>query len=245
MSVAITKAGTSLVLTDSATGAIKYLPSPVLDFKPSTGAGTFDVIIFRSGPQLEAVNITRISTIDGANPAATPAQIMAQIATLQNSSVGSVAGVLPSGAATEIKQDEGNLYLSKTLDRIGSIADDPAISDTGSFTIIAFIKRALTNWTNLLGIIPVRKTAGGHIALQTDAAGTDFVAFSSQACTQLTIVNDTGVNVEVKQGSGTIYLPVISNMAYKFEGITNANQLSVRRFDQNVAQVTVKARWES
>lgn len=54
---------------------------------------------------------------------------------------------LPSGAATETT-------LSAINTDLGAPADAAASSDTGTFGIIAFIKRAMQNWTTLLGRIP-------------------------------------------------------------------------------------------
>ncbi|MCX5581485.1 hypothetical protein [Kaistia terrae] len=85
---------------------------------------------------------------------------------------------------------------------------------------------------------------GGHIAVQTDASGTGFAAFSAQQARQLTIVNDTGVGLEVRQGVETVYLPVPAGAIYTFYGIDRASRLSVRRTDLGTSQLTVKARWE-
>lgn len=38
---------------------------------------------------------------------------------------------------------------------LGSPSDTPATSDTGSFSILAFIKRGMQNWTTLLARVPV------------------------------------------------------------------------------------------
>lgn len=61
---------------------------------------------------------------------------------------------LPTGASTAAKQDTGNDSLSNIDTNIGAKADAAASSDTGTFSVISFIKRSLQNWTSLLAKIP-------------------------------------------------------------------------------------------
>lgn len=61
---------------------------------------------------------------------------------------------LPSGAATEAKQDAGNTSLSSIDSSVGSKSDAAASTDTGTFSLIALVKRGLQNWTTLLSRIP-------------------------------------------------------------------------------------------
>lgn len=178
--IAITKSGVSLVFTEDS-GAVQYMPTPTFEYKIG-GSGQFDAIIFRSGEQLKAVNVTLISTIGGVAPGGTPTLIMAQI-----------SGVL-------------------------------AASGLGT---------------------PGTLTSSGHIvALTSTVLGTTFVPFASRACSQLTIVNDTGTDIQVDQDTANVLLTVLNGMALTFRGIANANQLSVCRKDRTTAQVTVRARWE-
>lgn len=95
-----------------------------------------------------------------------------------------------------------------------------------------------------LSVIP-KLTSGGTIALQTNATGATFNTFGSQACKQLTVVNDTGTKLEFKFASETVYLPLPDGQAYTFYGIANANEVNMRRADTSNTQVTAKARWEA
>lgn len=75
---------------------------------------------------------------------------------------------LPTGAATSALQTTGNTSLStiatntgttntnltELIANVGDITDTSAGSDTGNFSILAFIKRGMENWTNLLGRLP-------------------------------------------------------------------------------------------
>lgn len=85
--------------------------------------------------------------------------------------------------------------------------------------------------------------SGGNIELTTNAASNVFEAFASRVCKQVTIVNDTGFDIEVQQGATGPVIPVFDRNAFTFFGITNANQLGVRRKLAGVS--TVKARWEN
>jgi len=62
--------------------------------------------------------------------------------------------VMPTGLATSALQTAGNTSLSNLDTDVGAQADAAATTDTGSFSIIAFIKRGLQNWTTLLARVP-------------------------------------------------------------------------------------------
>jgi hypothetical protein len=72
--------------------------------------------------------------------------------------VSAAALPLPTGAATEAKQDTGNTSLGNIDTDLGAPADAAASSDTGTFGLIALIKRGLQNWTTLLGRVPANLT---------------------------------------------------------------------------------------
>lgn len=61
---------------------------------------------------------------------------------------------LPSGAATSAAQTTGNTSLANLDADLGAQADAVATSDTGTFSLIALVKRGLQNWTTLLGRVP-------------------------------------------------------------------------------------------
>ena len=86
--------------------------------------------------------------------------------------------------------------------------------------------------------------AGGHISVATNADGTTYNAFASTPCGQVTIVNDTGVDLEVRQDGAGVAIVVFNGQPFTFYGLSNANQLGVRRKDASVTPVTLAARWE-
>lgn len=88
-------------------------------------------------------------------------------------------------------------------------------------------------------------SSSGNTSAQTAATGTNWTAFSSQALKQLTISNQTGATLEFRQGGAGVGFQVPTANFYTFFGLTNANQLEVRRVDTSNTQVTVTARWES
>lgn len=95
---------------------------------------------------------------------------------------------------------EATQLLIKT--GVGAPADAAASSDSGTFSIIALLKRCLGNWTTLLARVPTlgRKTAAGSIpvTLPTDVP-TDLVADSA----------------------GTLFSPASCSHAYTYDGANN------------------------
>lgn len=184
-----------------------------------------------------------------------------------------VTGGTGGGGGGSSDTTEATQLLVKTavqnLDAdVGAKADAAATTDTGTFSLVALIKRALQNWTTLLaripalvsgrmpvdgsgvtqpvsGIVTPVLTSGGHISATTAVSGTGYVAFAAQACKQLTILNGTGVDIGVAVGGAGVEVPILAGTYYTFFGITNVNQLSVRRVDTSTTQVTVAARWEA
>lgn len=95
------------------------------------------------------------------------------------------------------------------------------------------------------GNVTAVMSSAGHLGVTTAATGSNWTTFSSQVCKQLTISNDSGVSLEIQQGGSGVGLVVQDGTYYAFYGITNANQLGVRRKDVSNTTVTVTARWES
>lgn len=141
-----------------------------------------------------------------------------------------------------------------TAPALGAPADAPATSDTGTFGLIALIKRGLQNWTTLLARIPAlvgnrmpvqnsvpTAATGAILALTTNATGTTFTAFSASACIALDIVNNTGTTIEYRRGGTGTALQIPTGSARLVVGITNADQVGVRRTDTSNVQVSLQA----
>ena len=82
-------------------------------------------------------------------------------------------------------------------------------------------------------------TSATILSATTAAGGTTFVAFGSQACSALDVVNNSGVTIEIRRDGAGVAIPLLPGQARLFVGIANANQLGVRRLDQSTTQVTV------
>jgi len=95
-----------------------------------------------------------------------------------------------------------------------------------------------------LAVVPKLNSAG-HTSVQTSATGATYVAFASQACKQLTIVNDTGTKLEARQAAAGVALRLPDGSIYTFYGLANASELDLRRADTSNTQVTATARWEA
>jgi hypothetical protein len=114
-----------------------------------------------------------------------------------------------------------NLIGSVTVTAIGATTDTVAINDTGTFSIIALIKRGLQNWTSLLAKIPAlvsgRIPVDGSgvtqpvsIALSTTPAVTTFTSITSatliasNASRKMLTIQNTGAGIlYVLFGTGT------------------------------------------
>ena len=137
-----------------------------------------------------------------------------------------VSGTVPvSGPATDAQLRASPLPVSGTITATGPLTDSQLRASPPA-------------------VEPVMN-AGGNIALATAAAGANFTAFVAQACHQLTICNDTGTTIEVRQGGAGVAIPVFDRTYFTLFGLANASQIEARRADQAGTSVTVKARWES
>lgn len=84
-------------------------------------------------------------------------------------------------------------------------------------------------------------TSAVIMSLQTSTTGTSYVAFASQACTSLDIVNNSGTTIEYRRGAAGTAMQIPSGAARMIIGITNANQIDIRRTDTSNTQVAIQA----
>lgn len=98
-----------------------------------------------SGPLTDAQ--LRASAVPVSGPL-TDAQLRAAVVPV-SPNVSRAAGVVDANTQRITVASDGPLMTS-----IGAPADAAASSDTGSFSLLAFIKRALQNWTTLLARVP-------------------------------------------------------------------------------------------
>lgn len=79
------------------------------------------------------------------------------------------------------------------------------------------------------------------MSLTTAATGTNYTAFSSQTCQALDIVNTSSVAIEYRRGATGNAMTILSGSSRLVVGITNANQIDVRRVDTSNTQITIPA----
>lgn len=85
----------------------------------------------------------------------------------------------------------------------------------------------------------------GPLSLASNATGTTYNPFASQACKQVTLINDTGVDLELQLGAtGTTFI-LWANSALTIPGITNASTIGYRRKDTSNTVVTLTGFWNA
>jgi len=79
------------------------------------------------------------------------------------------------------------------------------------------------------------------LSLTTAATGTNWTAFASTTCQSLDIVNTSSVAIEYRRGATGNAMTILSGSSRLVVGITNANQIDVRRVDTSNTQITIPA----
>lgn len=79
------------------------------------------------------------------------------------------------------------------------------------------------------------------MSVTTAATGTNWTAFSSQTCHCLDIVNTSAVSIDYRRGATGNAMTILSGSSRLVVGITNANQIDVRRTDTSNTQITIPA----
>lgn len=150
--------------------------------------------------------------------------------------------------ALVVKDGAGALAnVASTLD--GSGAHQPhhvvtsSVLPTGASTE-ATLASALSALTSILAQVTSpypRASSATIMTVQTASTGTNWTAFSSQSCSTLSVANNSGVDIEYRRDGAGSAMPIFDGYAYAIVGISNANQISVRRVDTSNTQVTLAA----
>lgn len=233
-----------------------FLSNPVIQFNEGANS-QLNTITITSGAIIKSLLIRNIVSIQGDAPQPVVDNLLNQIAALLGPapSVGEVlpgrvqitSSVLPALAATETKQDQQLTYLDRISTFLGTMDADAAETDFSEYSLMAFVKRLQTKLPELSnGSIRIKQVLldSGNIQLSTLAAGATFVSFPNVQCTQVTISNASGVTIDVRQGGAGDSMQIPNNTVVYLHGLTNANQLAVRRTDQAAAVVKITGRWE-
>lgn len=82
---------------------------------------------------------------------------------------------------------------------------------------------------------PVTASSWGTVT--TSASGSTFVALSSGACSQVILMNFTGVDLDVQKTGDPITYRIPNGIGYPVVKITDSSTVSLRRTDQSGTQV--------
>lgn len=91
------------------------------------------------------------------------------------------------------------------------------------------------------GVRVLPEASATIMSAQTAATGTNWTTFASQACAILDMQNFTGTAIEYRRGGAGSAFRIPDGGQRRIVGITNANEISVRRVDTSNTQVTVAA----
>ena len=131
-----------------------------------------------------------------------------------------IVGAAPGGMSFTID--------SVNLDAVGQAADTPATSDSGSFGLIALLKRGLHYWSTLLDRIPTKGAAAANASMPVVLASND----AQIGAKATTAVIDAG-------GSGLLgWLSTIaSKLARGRTASANSHSVTLASDDQQVAAI--------
>jgi len=128
--------------------------------------------------------------------------------------------------------------LANVETNIGALID-ASWTGSGAGSVIAILKAI---WDEISG---GASGSAANDSVSTSAVGATYVALNTVAAERVSVINDTGVDLELRQGGSGVAIPVFAGSFFTFAGIANANELDVRRVDLSNTQVTVKYRLEA
>jgi hypothetical protein len=181
-----------------------------------------------------------------------------------------------AGDASAVNQGTQITAANLTNTRIGAVDETAAASDTATSGLNGRLQRIAQRLTSLIAQLPSTlgiKTAANSLsvapasdaafaqgaprvgtttilAATTSATGSLWVAFGSQACTALDVVNtrstagatpaaDAAVAIRARRTSTTDWVTIRAGGSYMLTGLTNANQVEIQREDQSNTQLPV------
>ncbi|NJO65021.1 MAG: hypothetical protein HC836_45000 [Richelia sp. RM2_1_2] len=144
----------------------------------------------------------------------------------------------PVGGSTEAKQDDIITELQGIESAVLTDTQLRAspIDVTGPLTDTELRATPVTTNPSLPRVATVTIST-----LSTNVTGTAFALFSSASCTHLEIINLTGTTIEYQRGGSGSAFPIPSGSSRLIVGITNANQIGIRRVDQSATVVSITA----
>jgi hypothetical protein len=126
-----------------------------------------------------------------------------------------VAGKDGGGAVRSIALDTGGNVAA-----IGAQADAAASSDTGTFSLLAFVKRALQNWTTLLSRIPALGLAAATAAVPVALPNVTIVTGTTQTALNTDLLTGTTSGWYDLQGYRSGSLQIITSAGISAGAVT-------------------------
>lgn len=186
--------GNILHVANITRGVIYFQPQAGLAF---SGSYTSPVLTLSASTSGHSNSDNLLVIVDDAITGLTDAQLRATAVPV------SVAALpLPTGGATAANQATTNTTLGNIDTDLGATADAAATTDTGTFSLIALVKRGLQNWTTLLGRVPSNLTVTST-RLLVDGSGVTQPVSGPLTDTQLRAAA-VPVAPNITRGSGVI-----------------------------------------
>lgn len=212
----------------------------------------------------KADGTTDINPATEANQATANAALAALVAALADpaseTTLAAQSAKLP--AALGSTDDSGSLSIAHSTEgkaAIGALNETAPGTDTASSGLNGRLQRIAQRITSLIALLPASlgpkagasslsvveatPTASPFLKLTTSATGTTFVAFPTQACEELDIVNAEpgAVDIEIRRGGSGETLCIPAGTTRLVRSITDASDIQARRSDLSDTPAVVKA----
>jgi hypothetical protein len=247
-----------IVITVQGTGQRIPVPGNYIGAYPALMVSNGNASLYSAGAGETTLFFTTMSLQTFTAPASNSSAVGAATAANQATQIsqGATANTLLNDILTALSSGGGDATAGNQLTeiaRLESIITGIASLATQAtaaqqYAELQAINTELDNiMAKLNGTIDTKPvmTSGGNIQVQTSATGASWVTFASQAVRQMTLVNNSGTDIEFRQGGGGIAIKIGDGSAFTVMGINNANLIDIRRVDISNTQVFVQARWES
>ena len=90
-------------------------------------------------------------------------------------------------------------------------------------------------------ITPIPVTGNQILSVTTANPGSNFTAYPSYVCNTLVLLNYTDYALDARLNGAGNAITIPALQTYRFTGLTNANQVSIRRNDQNNTPLTLNS----
>lgn len=220
----------------------------------TTPAIDFELLVIQDANGVEGIrretNVDGVITVEYVTLGGAPWDPVAPVTLVKPS--------LADNAATAANQATLNTAF-------GQQSDAEAGSASGAFSLMALVKRLGSQLTLMSNKLPASlgtKTAATSLSttpasdanvsretygavtifsISSPAVGTNWSTFAASVCSSLDIVNNTGVDIEYRRNGAGSSMVIRDGYSRLVQGITNTNNVQVRRVDQSNTVVTLTA----